>query len=303
MFRHLPSLHLLVVGSFVLVAASCGGSAISSPVFSIGGTPDQDSDISKQTYEDLSAYLSDALDVVVEYKPTDNSAASVGAFRSGDLDAMWSDGLNGARARTQVPGALAVAQRNIDPNFTSVFIVADDSELSSVASVDGLSSLAGRSLTFGAETSSSGRIMPQYFLDQAGVALEDLDGAAGFSGSHDATIALVAAGTYEVGVLDTAVWFSRVEEGAPDTDFVRMIFTTPTYFDYSWVAQPDLDDEFGEGFTDRFVAALLALSPDDPAQAAILDAFNATSFIPTENSNYSAIDAIGEAAGLLATEG
>ena len=303
MFRRLVSLHFLVFGSFALVAASCGGSLTSSPVFTIGGAPDQDLEISKQTYADLSAYLSDALEVVVEYKPSNDGDASIGAFRAGDLDTIWSNGLSGAQARAQVPGATAVAQRDIDPNSRSVFIVADGSDLSSVSSVDGLSSLAGRSLTFGSETSTSGRLMPQYFLDQAGVAVADLAGAAGFSGSHDATIALVAAGTYEVGVLNSAVWFTRVEEGEPDTDFLRMIFETPASFDYSWVAQPDLDAEFGEGFTDRFVAALLALSPDDPAQAAILDGFGASSFIPTENSNYFAIDEIGEAAGLLQEAG
>lgn len=303
MFRRLTSRHVLVFGSFALVAASCGGSLTESSVFTIGGSPDQDSEISTQTYESLSTYLSNELGIVVEFEPSADSSAAIDAFRSGNLDTMWSEGLTGANARSQVPGASAVVQRDIDPNFTSVFIVADDSDLASLTDVDGLVSLAGRSLTFGSETSTSGRIMPQYFLDQAGVALVDLDGEAGFSGSHDATIALVAAGAYEVGALDSAVWFTRVEEGAPDTDSLRMIFGTPSFYDYSWVAQPDLDDKFGEGFTDRFVAALLGLSPDDPAQAKILDAFNAASFIPTENNNYFPIDKIAEAVGLLNADG
>ncbi len=303
MFRRYASRHFLVFASLALVAASCGGSATSSPVFTIGAIPDQDPEVSLRTYDDLSAYLSEALDVIVEYKPATDSTAAVDAFQAGDVDAAWFDGLSGAQVRARVPGASAIAQRDIDPNFTSVFVVADDSDLASLSSVEELSSVAGRSLTFGSETSTSGRLMPQYFLDQAGVTLEDFEGAAGFSGSHDATISLVAAGTYDVGALNSAVWFARVEEGAPDTDSVRMIFQTPTYFDYSWVVQPDLDAEFGEGFTDRFVGALLALSPNDPAQAAILDAFSSSSFISTENNNYLAIDTIGDAAGLLIQEG
>ena len=181
--------------------------------------------------------------------------------------------------------------------------MADDSDITTLSNVTELAALSGRSLTFGSETSTTGRLMPQYFLDQAGVALTDFDGPTGFSGSHDATIALVAAGTYEVGALNSAVWFARVEEGARETDDVRMIFQTPSYFDYSWVTQPDLDTRFGDGFTDRFVDALLALSADDADQAAILDAFGASSFIPTENNNYREIEAIGEAAGLLIPEG
>ena len=82
-----------------------------------------------------------------------------------------------------------------------------------------------------------------------------------------------------------------------------MIFQTPTYFDYSWVVQPSLDERFGDGFSDKFVEALEALSADDSDQAAILDAFGASSFIPTNNGNYADIETIGESAGLLITEG
>lgn len=303
MIRRYSVLRVLALGSFALFAAACGNSSDSSPTFTIGAVPNQDPDVLQQTYAELGAYLSEALDVTVEYKPVTDDAASVGAFRTGDLDAVWFDGLAGAQARAQVAGAAAVAQRDIDPNFTSAFIVSDGSDITTLSSVAELATLSGRSLSFGSETSTSGRLMPQYYLEQAGVALTDLDGPAGFSGSDDATIASVAAGTYEVGAVNSALWFARVEEGAVETDGVRMIFQTPAYHGYSWVAQPDLDDRFGEGFTDRFVAALLDLSRDDPDQAAILGAFNAAAFISAENSNYREIEAISRAAGLLISEG
>ncbi|WP_348522226.1 PhnD/SsuA/transferrin family substrate-binding protein, partial [Blastococcus sp. TF02A-35] len=40
-------------------------------------------------------------------------------------------------------------------------------------------------------------------------------GGPGFSGSHDATIALVASGSYQAGVLNEQVWESRLAEGGP----------------------------------------------------------------------------------------
>jgi phosphonate transport system substrate-binding protein len=137
-------------------------------------------------------------------------------------------------------------------------------------------------------------------LAEAGLDIDtSFEGAPGFSGSHDATIELVSAGTFEAGALNSQVWDDRVAEGVVDPDRVIEIFRTPPYYDYHWVAQPDLDERFGDGFTDRFVAALTSLDAADPDQAEILDLFGAGSFIPTSNDNYAAIEAVGRAAGLI----
>jgi phosphonate transport system substrate-binding protein len=142
--------------------------------------------------------------------------------------------------------------------------------------------------------------MPQSFMTEAGLDTDtSFDGAPGFSGSHDATIEVVRAGTYEVGALNSQVWDQRVAEGAVTSDEVVEIFRTPPYVDYHWVARPDLDERLGEGFTDRFVSALTSLSPDRPGDAEILDLFGAGAFIVTTNENYAAIEAAGRDAGLI----
>ena len=268
-------------------------------VLRISAIPDQDPEKLNRLYGDLATYLADELGVEVEYVPVTDYAASVSAFRIGDLDAVWFGGLTGVQARLLTPGATAVAQRDIDEQFTSVFIARTDSGIDPVDDVDGLSVVAGRSLTFGSESSTSGRLMPQSFLDQAGVGVDDLAGQPGFSGSHDATIELVAAGTFEVGALNSQVWDAAVEEGTVDTDEVQVIFTTPPYYDYHWVVRPDLDERFGDGFTTAFTEALLALDADDPDQAAILELFGAGAFIETADENYADIEAVGRQAGLI----
>jgi len=58
--------------------------------------------------------------------------------------------------------------------------------------------------------------MPTYFLEQAGVRPEDFAGESGYSGSHDKTIDLLEAGTFEAGVLNEQVWDARVEAGTVD---------------------------------------------------------------------------------------
>ena len=165
---------------------------------------------------------------------------------------------------------------------------------------DSLEAIVGRSFTFGSESSTSGRLMPQAFLNDAGIdPAADFAGQPGFSGSHDATIEVVTAGSFEVGALNSQVWDARIEEGAVDASEVIEIFRTPTFFDYHWVAQPDLDVRLGEGFTDELTEAFLGLDESNPDHAAILELFGAGSFIVTENDNYEAIELVGRDSGLI----
>jgi phosphonate transport system substrate-binding protein len=224
----------------------------------------------------------------------------VSGFAVGDLDLVWFGGLTGVQARLEVDGAEAIAQRDIDAEFTSVFIAGTDVGIEPFDTVAGLSALEDHSFTFGSESSTSGRLMPQYFLTEAGIDVdEDLKGEPGFSGSHDATIELVAAGTYETGALNSQVWDARVAEGSVDPDEVIEIFRTPPYYDYHWVANAGLDDEFGQGFTDAVTQAFVALDPSDPEDAEILALFGAGAFIPTDDANYVAIEGVARDIGAI----
>ncbi|AFY39066.1 phosphonate ABC transporter, periplasmic phosphonate-binding protein [[Leptolyngbya] sp. PCC 7376] len=262
-----------------------------------GAIPDQDPEKLQRLYGLLADYLSETLEVPVEYKPVTDYRAAVTAFKVGDLDLVWFGGLTGVQARLQVDGAQAIAQRNIDTEFHSVLIANVNSGLDGLASAEELTQLKGKTLTFGSESSTSGRLMPQYFLEQAGVNLEDFQGEVGFSGSHDVTIQLVEAGTYDVGMLSEEVWESRLEAGEFDTNKVKEIWRTPAYFNYHWVISPAVDERYGEGFSEKVQAALFALDPKNPDHAEILDLFSAESFIPTTNENYIGIETVGRKIG------
>ena len=267
--------------------------------FVTGAIPDQDPEKLQRLYGKLSEYLSQELGVPVEYKPVTDYAAAVTAFKVGDLDMVWFGGLTGVQARLQVPGAEAIAQRDIDANFHSVFIANTTSGIAPISDSSGLQTLKGHTFTFGSESSTSGRLMPQYFLQEAGVTLEDFQGEAGFSKSHDATIELVEAGTYEVGVLNKQVWESRVEAGEVDLEKVQVIWETPAYYDYHWVINPQVEEKYGDDFVEKVQAALLKLDPNDPDHQEILELFGASQFISTENSNYSQIEEIGREIGKI----
>ncbi len=292
---------LSILSVLVLLASACGSAeqaeaagGFEGPLV-IGAIPDQEPEVLARNFELVAAYLSEELDMEVRFEPVTEYEAAVTAFGVGDLDLAWFGGLTGVQARLRVEGAEAIAQRDIDQKFTSVFIAATDSGIEPITDVEGLSVLAGRSLTFGSESSTSGRLMPQSFLGEAGVSLDEFDGEPVYSGSHDATIKLVEAGTFEVGVLNSQVWDARVETGDVDLTKVDVVFETPTYYDYHWVVRPEVDADLQTEIID----ALMKLDSDDPEHAEILDFFGAESFIETENGNYDSIETVGRETGQI----
>ena len=287
--------------AFAAAVVGCSSAPPSNQqVLKIGAIPDQNPERLNRLYGALSDELGASLNVEVQYVPVSNYAAAVSAFRSGSLDLVWFGGLTGVQARLQTPGATVLAQRDIDAEFTSVFIANGASGLRPITSADQLVQLKGRRLAFGSESSTSGRLMPQYFLGENGVTMAELAGGGpGFSGSHDATIAVVQSGAYEVGALNSQVWQSNVDEGRVDPAKAAVIWRTPPYVDYHWVARPDLDSRFGDGFTDRVQNALLSLTPTTERGALVLELFGAKRFIPAQNEDYSKIEAVGRQLGKI----
>lgn len=282
--------------------ATAGDGAATEQVIPLtaGAIPDQDPEKLQRLYSQLADYLEAELGVPVDYKPVTDYAAAVSAFRVGDLDLVWFGGLTGVQARLQVPGAQAIAQRDIDEEFHSVFIANTSSGLTEFTDEADLEQLKGRTFTFGSDSSTSGRLMPQYFMQQAGINPDaDFRGEPGFSGNHDATIKLVEAGTYEVGALNEQVWLDRVADGSVDTSKVAVIWRTPAYYDYHWVISPAVNERYGDGFAEKVQAALIGLDPTVPEQKEILDLFGAAQFIPTTNDNYAQIEAVGRQVGKI----
>jgi phosphonate transport system substrate-binding protein len=300
--------HLVVALAIVTacVASGCGGddsdggdSGGSKPTLNIGAIPDQDPQDLQRLYGTVADRLSRDLGVKVSYRPVTDYPAAVTAFRVGDLDLVWFGGLTSVQAQRQVKGATPIAQRDIDAAFHTVVIAHEGRGIGPIADAGELAGLKGHTFTFGSESSTSGRLMPQYFLARAGVELDDFEGKPGFSGSHDKTIDLVQAGTYDAGALNEQVWLDRKARGTVDTAKVDVVWRSPPYPDYQWVIRPDADERFGEGFTERVTRALLSLDASAPEDRKILDLFGAKRFIPTKEGDHAVTERAGRETGLL----
>ena len=299
---------LLLGSAGLLVLTACGGeeddagsgSAAQTGPLGISAIPDQDPELLNRLYPLVAERFASETGLEVAYRSVTDYPAVVRAFEIGDIHLAWMGGLTGVQARARVEGAQAIAQRDIDADFHSLFIANRSSGLSQFDDAAGLQGLAGHTLTFGSETSTSGRLMPQYFLDEGGLDLGDLQGSPGFSGSHDATIEAVASGSFEVGAVNEQVWDATVADDEVDLGDVVVLWRTPGYADYHWLARPDVDEVFGAGTVDSVKQLLFGLDQSDPDDAAILELFGAESFIPTDNASYDQIEAVAQEQGLLA---
>ncbi|MDN3557092.1 putative selenate ABC transporter substrate-binding protein [Halomonas maura] len=266
---------------------------VAADTFRFTAIPDEDQSRLVERFSKVADYLEMRLDVEVEYVPVKSYGAAVTAFRNDQVQLAWFGGLSGVQARRLVPGSQALAQGAEDAEFESYVIAHRSTELEPADELP--AAIEGKSFTFGAKTSTSGRLMPEHFLRQRfAAAPEEIFSRVGFSGDHSRTIALVEAGTYELGAVNYSVWEAAVEDGRVDTDKVEVIWSTPTYPDYQWTLRGDADERYGEGFTEAVRSALLDM--DDPD---LLASFPRSAFIPADNAMYAPIEDVAEDLGLL----
>jgi phosphonate transport system substrate-binding protein len=254
----------------------------------VSAIPDEAPTELLRKFKPLGAYLEQQLGMKVEFVPVSDYAAVVEAIAADRIDLAWLGGFTFVQTRLKTGNAIPLVQRAEDEKFTSKIISADPA-------VQSLQDLKGKTFAFGSVSSTSGSLMPRYFMLQDGIKPEEFFSRIAYSGAHDATAAWVQAGKADGGVLNASVWNKLVAAGKVDTDKVKVIATTPPYFDYNWTVRGTLD----AGLRDKIQAAFLALDPAKPEHKAILDLQAASRFILTKAENYQGIEEAARAAGLL----
>ncbi len=279
---------------FSIVASSGCGDGQPDGVLKFTAIPDQNTTELAEKFRPLAESLSKTLGVAVEYVPARDYQASVEMFRNGDVHLAWFGGLTGVQARAAVPGARAIAQGKADPDYFSYFVAHASTGLERADKFP--MAIADLTFTFGSESSTSGRLMPEYFLRHASGKgpNEFFSQPFGFSGSHDKTLELVKSGRYQTGVVNYKVYEKRVASGAIDPEVVKIIWKTPFYADYNFTAHPDLEVLFGDGFIDRLQAALVGIE-----DRSLLSALPREKLIPARNAEFAGIADVARELGML----
>ena len=288
-FARRQALRGLAVAALASSSLLSAAHADTPAVLRVSAIPDEAPTELQRKFKPLGEYLSQATGMKVVFTPVSDYAAVVESLATKKLDLAWLGGFTYVQANIRTNGtAIPIVQRAEDAVFTSKFITADPA-------IKTLADLKGKTFAFGAPSSTSGSLMPRFFLQQDGLNPEKDFKTVAYSGAHDATVAFVAAGKAEAGVLNTSVWDKLVESKKVDTSKVRVFATTPTYFDYNWTVRGDLDP----AIVKKLTAAFLALDPSKPEHKAIMDLQRASKFIATDSKNYDGIEAAAKSAGLL----
>ena len=264
-----------------------------SKIFVFTAIPDEDESKLRSRFDKVAIYLQNKLKTPVKYVPVKSYAAAVTAFRNNQVQLAWFGGLSGVRARNLVPGSRAIAQGVEDPNFKTYFIAHSSTGLTKSNSFP--KEIAGMTFTFGSKGSTSGRLMPEYFIKKYfSKSPSKIFSRVGFSGNHSRTVTLVQSGAFQVGATNFKVWEKGVSNKTINTSKVSVIWKTPGYPDYNWTIRGNVDKLFGAQFSDKVQQALLDIK--DPE---LLKSFPRKGFIPAMNKDFEPILTLGKQLKLI----
>ena len=273
-----------------VAALSFAPGAPAQGVLRVSAIPDEAPTELQRKFKPLGEYLAKETGMKVAFTPVTDYAAVVEALATRKIDLAWLGGFTFVQASLRTKGtAIPIVQRAEDEKFLSRFIVPASSPARTLAD------LKGKSFAFGSPSSTSGHLMPRFFLLKAGIHPDKGFRNVAFSGAHDATVAFVAGGKAEAGVLNASVWDKLMEARNPNALKVKVLATTPPYYDYNWTVRGDLDPALVRQLT----AAFLKLDPGKPADRKILSLQRASKFVPTKASNYDGIRNAAKSAGLI----
>ncbi len=284
----LPRFLCRIAGLFF--AAVAGTATAQDHVLRVSAIPDEAPTELQRKFKPLGDYLARETGMQVQFTPVTDYAAVVEGLAARKIDLAWLGGFTFVQAKLRTQGgAVPLVQRAEDEKFTSKFIVPTASPAKTLAD------LKGKTFAFGSPSSTSGHLMPRHFLLQQGVNPEADFKTVAFSGAHDATVAFVASGRAEGGVLNASVMDKLTESGNPNAAKVRVLATTPAYYDYNWTVRPGLEPALAKKLADAF----LKLDPANPEHREIMALQRASRFVPTKVSNYDGIESAARSAGLL----
>jgi phosphonate transport system substrate-binding protein len=256
----------------------------------VSAIPDENPNELMRIYTPFAEYLGRELGIKVQFTPVVDYAATVEGLAAKKLDLVWYGGFTSVQAVRRTNGqATRLAMRQEDAEFKSVFVARPGSGITT------LRDLKGKTFAFGSVSSTSGHLMPRYFLLKSGVTPEKDMKQVAYSGAHDATALWVESGKVEAGALSFLVWDKLVQQKKVDLSKVNVFYTTPPYVDYVWTVRSDLD----KGLQDKLTAAFLKLDYGNPEHRKLLDLHRTRKYIKADDADWKGTEEAAIAAGLL----
>ena len=232
-------------------------------------------------------YLQKETGATVDLTVPTSYAAVVEALTNGKVDIAYLGGFTYVQASSRAQ-VTPLVQRLSDKSFHSVFVTQPDSPIHTLAD------LKGHTFAFGDVNSTSGHLMPSFYMRQENVDPMVIEKAI-YTGGHDATALAVANRKMDAGAMDELVLQKMLKSGKLTSSQIRIFYTTPPFFDYVWVARSGLDPNLAG----KFSQALLKLNSSDPADKQLLDLLNAEKYEPAHATDYNPLRQAAKDDGLM----
>lgn len=258
----------------------------------IGVLPDQAREALELRYKPLVRYLENSVGIPAELLIPETYTDLLELFDQRQVDLVWFGGLTFVRAE-RASQAEPLTMRDVDLEFTTDFVVRQGATGSSIED------FVGQTFSFGPRLSTSGHLMPRFFLKRRGIEPEATFDVVLHSAGHDETLAWVRDGRVDIGAANSVIVEALLRSGSFSHEEVRVLGRTPPYKNYVWAVQPSLDRTLRESLLDAF----LALDKRIPEQRALLDALGAGGFVPASRSDYDDLRMAAEELELLGSEG
>jgi len=274
----------------LLLGAGCSAPKDSSrTLLRVTAIPDANKDTLREDQRKIVEWLQAKTGAPVEFMPVENYAAAVTALVHGQADLGWLGGVTTVQALKESGSTVKpVVTRESDLHFKSYIVARADLGASS------LQDLKGKSFSFGSKSSTSGHVMPRYFLEKEGLAPERDFSRVAYSGDHNKTVLDVASGAVDAGAVNYKYFDRMVAEKKVDPARVKVVWTTPDFVDYAWVVRDDVDGRCGTGTRQKVIDAFLALDPSRPEDKAILAVQQAERYVAAKPEMWDGIRAVVE---------
>jgi phosphonate transport system substrate-binding protein len=235
-------------------------------------------------WEGMRSYFRDEAKVPVEIVLYLSYEAQVRALLNKTIDIAWNTNLAFLQAQKWSGGRCrALAMRDTDLAWNSVLIARKDSAIRSIGDV------RGKRLALGSRDSGHAAILPTHFLEQAGL-VENKDytsvrfntdlGKHGDTGTSEVDVYnAVVAGTVDAGMVGSPYWNSIQDSG------LHAVWTSPPYHHCMFTAREDLPETNAA----VFVAALMAMSYDNPKHRPVLIAEGLRQWVAPSMPGYNSL--------------
>lgn len=259
-------------------------------VLNVSAIPDVAQNQMLVQYPPFAERLSKELGIEVKFNPVTDYPSTVDGLAAGRIDLVWYGGYTSVQAFRAAKGNVErVACRAEDLKFKSVFIANPALGLKSLAD------LKGKTFSFGSNSSTSGHLMPRYFLQKEGISPEKDFANVAYSKGHDKTVEAVEVGAAQAGALNFKVWDKLTAEKKYDASKVAVFWTTPEYVDYCWCMRKDLP----AGLRAAVKTFFLSLDPSKPDDKKLMDLQTTTKYVECDDSKWTSIEEAAKAAGML----